>query len=435
MSAAPFHMLAKPAGPQCNLDCKYCFYLEKEALFPSGTTRMSPEVLDQFVRQYIAAQPGREVHFAWQGGEPTLMGVDFFRQAVALQKQYAQGKEIHNAFQTNGILLNDAWCEFLAANSFLVGISIDGPEDLHDGYRVDRGGHGTFKRVMRGIGFLKKHAVEFNTLSVVHRKNSQRPREVYEFLKEIGSGFMQFIPLVERMTIEPVTDGLPLVAPSDARECLVTEWSVRARDYGQFLCDIFDCWVRQDVGKVYVQMFDVALAGWVGMEPPLCVYRKTCGDAMVVEHNGDVYSCDHFVYPDYRLGNLMERTLEDLPQSPEQRQFGHDKLASLPDMCLQCTWRFACNGGCPKHRFISTPDGQPGLNYFCAGYKKFFAHADPKMRLMADALRRGQPAATVMARVYAEDHGLRPGEAPAANGPCPCGSGRKFKKCCGGPAR
>ncbi|MBI2432906.1 MAG: anaerobic sulfatase maturase [Candidatus Hydrogenedentes bacterium] len=430
----PFHLLAKPSGPLCNLECKYCFYLEKEQYYAAPSRRMTPEVLDTFVRQYIEAQDGPEIHFAWQGGEPTLAGVDFFREAVGLQQRYAGGKRITNAFQTNGILLNDGWGEFLAANDFLVGISIDGPEHLHDSYRVDRGGHGTFKRVLRGLGYLKKHGVEFNTLTVVNRRNGRCAGEVYEFLRETGSGFMQFIPLVERLPTSGTASNR-LIGPHDTASARVTAWSVAARDYGRFLCEVFDRWVRRDVGKVFVQAFDVFLAAWLGMEPPLCVYRKTCGDALVVEQNGDIYSCDHFVYPEYRLGNLSEQPLRALVDSTAQRQFGAAKEASLPGECLECIWRFACNGGCPKHRFLSSKHGEPGLNYFCEGYKAFFSHADRHLQQMALALRQGRPATTIMAQVWQEDHGGQTPPQRASNAPCPCGSGRKYKKCCGAVAQ
>jgi uncharacterized protein len=397
MPVAGFHIMTKPVGPICNLDCKYCFYLEKENLYPNTRHwEMPPDVLERYIQQYIAAQPLDEVHFAWQGGEPTLLGVDFFRTVVALQQKYADGKGIHNALQTNGTLIDDGWGQFLAEHKFLVGVSIDGPRELHDHYRVDKGNAPTFERVMRGLRKLKEHKVEFNTLTVVNRHNSQYPLEVYRFLKEIGSGFMQFIPVVERKAAEPGSDGLVLIQPSFDRPAEVTEWSVEPLAYGRFLAQIFDEWVKKDVGRYFVQQFDVALESWLGMEASLCVFRKTCGSALAMEHTGDLYSCDHFVYPENKLGNVMEIDLEQMVGSQQQKKFGLDKLNSLPRMCRQCDVRFACNGECPKHRFLTTPDGEPGLNYLCAGYKHFFHHIDPYMQFMAAELRAGRPPANIM---------------------------------------
>jgi uncharacterized protein len=393
--------MTKPIGPICNLDCTYCFYLEKEKLYPGtkpGTKSwvMSGEVLERYVREYVAAQPQDEVHFAWQGGEPTLLGVDFFRTVVELQQRYANGKTIHNALQTNGVLLDDEWGEFLAEHEFLVGVSIDGPRELHDCYRVDKGQAPTFDRVMRGIAMLKEHKVEFNTLTVVHRRNSEHPLEVYRFLKEIGTGFIQFIPIVERKAADADGNGLVLIKPSFESAAEVTEWSVEPEAYGRFLSRIFDEWVKKDVGRTFVQLFDVALESWMGMEASLCVFRKTCGSALAMEHTGDLYSCDHFVYPENKLGNIMETALEKLVDSPEQHAFGEAKLNSLPKMCRTCEVRFACNGECPKHRFLTTPDGETGLNYLCAGYKHFFKHVDPYMQFMAGELRAGRPPANIM---------------------------------------
>ena len=389
--------MTKPIGPICNLDCKYCFYLEKEKLYPGTKTWAMPdEVLEQYVQQYIAAQPGDEIHFAWQGGEPTLLGLDFFRRVVDLQQRHAGGKTIANALQTNGVLIDDAWGEFLAEHRFLVGVSIDGPRDLHDCYRVDKGQAPTFDRVMRGIAKLKQHNVDFNTLTVVHRRNSQHPVEVYRFLKEIGSGFIQFIPIVERRAKSGSSDGLVLIKPSFGDAAEVTEWSVEPKAYGTFLSRIFDEWVKKDVGRVFVQLFDVALESWMGMDASLCVFKKTCGSALAMEHTGDLYSCDHFVYPENKLGNIMETALENLVDSPQQKAFGQAKSESLPRMCRTCEVRFACNGECPKHRFLTTPDGEPGLNYLCAGYKHFFKHIDPYMQFMAGELRAQRPPANIM---------------------------------------
>jgi len=397
MPAAGFHIMTKPIGPICNLDCTYCFYLEKENLYPD--TRhwaMAPGVLERYIQQYIAAQPMDEVHFAWQGGEPTLLGVDFFRTVVGLEQKYAGGKTIHNALQTNGTLLDDDWGQFLADHKFLVGISIDGPREIHDRYRVDKGSAPTFDRVMRGLNKLKEHNVEFNTLTVVNRHNSQYPLEVYRFLKEIGSGFIQLIPVVERQAAEPGSDGLVLIQPSFDRSAEVTDWSVEPLEYGRFLAKIFDEWVKKDVGRTFVQLFDVALESWLGLDASLCVFRKTCGSALAMEHTGDLYSCDHFVYPEHKLGNLMETDLEQMTGSAQQEKFGRDKLDSLPRMCRQCDVRFACNGECPKHRFLKTPEGEAGLNYLCAGYKHFFHHIDPYMQFMAGELRAGRAPANIM---------------------------------------
>jgi uncharacterized protein len=352
--------------------------------------RMKPEVLETYIRDYIAAQPAPVVSFAWQGGEPTLLGVEFFRMAVALQAKYAQGKTIENAFQTNGVLLDDEWGEFLAANRFLVGISIDGPAHLHDAYRVDKGGQPTFDRVMAGLQVLKKHKIEFNTLTTVHRKNSQQALEVYQFLRKIGSGYLQFIPIVERNAAS-TDNGLWLAPPPDhedaaALDSQVTEWSVRPAEYGQFLITIFDEWVQHDVGKIFVQQFDAALANWTGHPAGVCIFSENCGRALAVEHNGDLYSCDHYVYPRYKLGNLMNTAIATLVDSPEQQAFGSAKSATLPRYCRECPVRFACHGECPKHRFLKTPAGEPGLNYLCAGYKKFFTHIDAPMKTMAALL-------------------------------------------------
>ncbi len=398
-----FHVLTKPIGPICNLDCKYCFYLEKQKLYPDEKQwRMSDDVLEEYIRQYIQSQPTDEIHFAWQGGEPTLLGVEFFQKAVNLQKKYAGGKTISNALQTNGTLLDDAWCQFLAQEKFLVGLSIDGPRELHDEYRVDKGQKPTFDSVIRGLNALKRHKVEFNTLTVVNRLNSQHPLKVYRFLKRIGSGFIQFIPLVERAAPAAMkTRGFDFAAPPDlaSSEQLpssVTEWSVAAGQYGNFLCAIFDEWVRHDVGKTFVQLFDVALGNWMGLGSSLCVFAEKCGAALAVEHNGDLYSCDHYVYPQYRLGNLMNQSLGEMVASAPQKKFGADKSDTLPQFCRKCEVRFACNGECPKHRFIKTPDGEDGLNYLCPAYKKFFNHIDPAMRRMTQLLQTGHAAAQIM---------------------------------------
>jgi uncharacterized protein len=397
MKFSSFHVMAKPTGPICNLDCKYCFYLEKEKLYPGQHGwAISDEVLESFIRQYIEAQVSPRVTFAWQGGEPTLLGVDFFRKVVALQRKYANGKQIANTVQTNGTLLNDSWAEFFAENKFLVGVSIDGPRELHDLYRLNKGGKPTFNSVMAGVGYLKKHAVEFNTLTVVNRENSYHPLEVYRFLREVGSGYMQFIPIVERVAALPAADGLHLISPNWRNAAEVTKWSVEPLQFGTFLCTVFDEWVRHDVGQYFVQTFDVALESWYGIPQGLCVFSETCGAALAIEHNGDLYSCDHFVYPENRLGNIMETSIESMLGSRQQRQFGAAKRNTLPRYCLECEVRFACNGECPKHRFLETPDGEHGLNYLCAGYKLFFNHVRPFMEFMANELRNGGAPANVM---------------------------------------
>ncbi|MDE3062503.1 MAG: anaerobic sulfatase-maturation protein [Acidobacteriota bacterium] len=430
MSTTNFHVMAKPIGPICNLDCKYCFYLEKESLYPQVSKwAMKEEVLDSYIRQYIEAHDTPVVDFAWQGGEPTLLGVDYFRNLVAIQRKYANGKQIRNAFQTNGVLLKDDWAALFKENDFLVGLSIDGPRELHDTYRLDKGGQPTFDRVMRGLETLKRNGVEFNTLTTVHHANADHPLAIYRFLKENGSGFMQFIPIVERIAHQVTADGLQLISPDFGGAAQVAPWSVEPRQFGRFLCSIFDEWVRKDVGRTYVQLFDVSLEMWAGMEASLCVFRKQCGAALAIEHGGDLYSCDHFVYPQNRLGNIMESPLETLVHSDQQRSFGEAKESTLPRYCRECDVRFACNGECPKHRFASTPDGEAGLNYLCAGYKMFFRHIDPYMRFMAAELASNRAPANVMQWVAAQ---TRQTELKTAgrNDPCPCGSGRKFKHCC-----
>ena len=324
---------------------------------------MSDETLELYVKQYIEAQDVPQVDFAWQGGEPTLMGVDFFRRAVELQQQYADGKLVTNAFQTNGILLDDEWGEFLAENKFLIGLSIDGPREYHDHYRVDKGQKPTYDRVYAGLQMLKKHGVEFNTLTVLQNHNADHPLEIYRFLREEGSGFMQFIPIVERIAHEPDEDGLELVDPEYEGRAPVSKWSVSPGQYGKFLCAIFDEWVRNDVGQVFVQLFDVTLGSWLGQDASLCIFAETCGKALIIEHNGDLYSCDHFVYSDYRLGNVHEESIRDMVASPQQTKFGQDKKDTLPQYCIECDYRFACNGGCPKHRFYQNPArrGRPQL--------------------------------------------------------------------------
>src|SRR5665213_439518 len=430
MTPLDFHVMAKPIGPICNLDCKYCFYLEKESLYPQAQKwAMREDVLDSYVRQYIEAHDTPVINFAWQGGEPTLLGVDYFRRLVDIQRKYANGKRIQNAFQTNGVLLNDDWAALFKENEFLIGVSIDGPRELHDAYRVDKGGQPTFDRVIRGIETLKRNGVEFNTLTTVHRGNGDHPVEVYRFLKENGSGFMQFIPIVERIARQVTADGLQLISPDLAGAAQVAPWSVEPRQFGRFLCAIFDEWVRRDVGTCFVQLFDVSLETWSGMEASLCIFKRQCGQALALEHGGDLYSCDHFVYPQNRLGNIMDAPLAALVESEQQRRFGEAKESTLPKYCRACDVRFACNGECPKHRFLQTPDGEAGLNYLCAGYKMFFHHVDPYMRFMARELAAQRAPANVMRWTATQDAQQAMAHA-GRNDPCPCGSGKKFKHCC-----
>ena len=432
-----FHIMTKPIGPICNLDCKYCFYLEKEGLYQEDrkaqpSWQMPEEVLETYIRQYIEQQDIPEISFAWQGGEPTLLGVRFFRNVVALQRKYAGGKRIMNALQTNGTLLDDEWGAFLADEKFLVGMSVDGPEALHDTYRVDKQGRPTFAQVMRGLEVLQRYGVEYNTLTVLHRKNSLYPLEVYRFLKQIGSTFQQYIPLVERRLTapQPAENGLiqlSLASPSQrgSSSSPVTEWSVESEAYGRFLIAVFEEWVRHDVGRTYVQIFDVALGIWAKAGVGLCVFAPTCGSALAMEHNGDVYACDHYVYPEYRRGNILETALKEMVASAEQRKFGQDKSDTLPRYCRQCEVRFACNGECPKHRFLKTPDGEWGLNYLCAGYKRFFTHIDPYMKTMTQLLQARRAPAEIMQMLD------RPAaKAVGRNASCLCGSGRKYKQCC-----
>ena len=416
-----FHLLAKPTGALCNLGCKYCFFLSKKDLYPGSSFRMSDELLETYIRQYIEAQHIPQVTIAWQGGEPTLMGLEFFRRSIQYQQKYKRPKMIiQNTMQTNGTLLDDEWCEFFHKNNFLIGLSLDGPRDLHDAYRVDKAGKPTFDRVMKAARLMRKHKVDYNILTTVHAANANYPLEVYRFLRdEVKANFIQFIPIVERDNETGFQEGDK-----------VTDRSVKAEQYGRFLISVFDEWVRKDVGRTYVQIFDVALAAWSGVPPGICAFSPTCGTAMAMEHNGDMYSCDHFVEPKHLLGNINERTMAQLAGSRKQRKFGQDKLDTLPAYCRRCEVCFVCNGECPKNRFIKTLDGENGLNYLCAGYKEFFRHIDGPMRFMAHELRQGKAPANIM-------NYMKNGQIsqmivkPARNDPCPCGSGLKYKKCHG----
>jgi uncharacterized protein len=400
---AAFHVLAKPTGAVCNLDCAYCFFLSKESLYPDSEFRMSDDLLETYIRQLVESQSAPHLTLAWQGGEPTMMGLPFFRRAVELVDRYRPpAMSVEHTLQTNGTLLDDQWCEFLRDNDILVGLSMDGPPDLHDAYRVDKGGKPTHHRVLAAARRLARHGVKVNILCAVHARNGGHPLTVYRYLRdELGARFLQFIPIVERATpatLGPANRGWghgdrPLYRQ---RGNLVTDRSVTADQWGRFLVAVFDEWVRRDVGTVFVQMFDAALASWLGTTPAMCVFAETCGDAVALEHTGDLYCCDHFVEPDYHLGNIRDTHLLDLVASPAQRAFGSAKRDTLPAYCRQCPVRFACNGECPRNRFIDTPDGEPGLNYLCAGYRSFFAHIDRPMRLMAALLRSGRYADEVM---------------------------------------
>jgi uncharacterized protein len=428
-----FHVMLKPAGPSCNLNCTYCYYLEKKKLYPGKRDfKMSDELLDEFTKQFIEAHQVPVVTFTWQGGEPTLMGLDFYIKALELQKKYAGGKTIENAFQTNGTQLNDDWCKFFNDNRILVGISIDGAEHNHDHYRKTASGGPTFKRAMKGIELLQKYKVEFNTLSCVNSYNVRFASETYRFLKSIGSVFLQFLPVVERRATDQPENMLTLVSNDFQKDTEVTEWSVKGKDFGKFLVTIFDEWVRKDVGRYFVQIFDATLANTVGDMPGICVFAETCGDALIMEHNGDLFSCDHFVYPEFYLGNILEKPMIDIVKSQRQFDFGIDKRNKLPRYCLQCDVRYTCHGECPKHRFMKTPDGKPGLNYLCEGYKMFFHHVEPYMNFMAKELKNKRAPANVMNWIRNKENQLIKPVVPERNDPCPCGSGKKFKNCCAG---
>jgi uncharacterized protein len=415
-----FHLLSKPTGAICNVDCAYCFFLYMEVFYPGSKFRLSDEVLDQYIRQLIESHRTDNVTVSWQGGEPTLMGLGFYRRAMALAEQYRRpGMTFTHTMQTNGTLLDDEWCEFLAEHNFLIGISIDGPRALHDVYRVDKSGAPTFDSVMRGLRLLQGYGVDFNVLTAVNRVNADYPLEVYQFLRdEVGATWMQFIPVVERIN----ADGLTLYQEGTT----VSDRSVGPEQLGRFLSVVFDEWVRRDVGQIYVQTFEAALRNWLGMDSSgMCVFNETCGTGLAIEHNGDLYSCDHFVEPSYYLGNIQQQHMIELVASPEQLKFGQDKRDALPQACLECDVLFACHGECPKNRFLETAGGEPGLNYLCAGFKRFFHHADFHMKLMAGLLRRGREARDVMAILDRAFAGVN------RNDPCPCGSGRKLKQCHG----
>ena len=393
--AKPLYVMLKPAGAHCNLACKYCYYLEKTKLYPTAQRHlMSDEMLEQFTREYIEAQTMNQVLFTWHGGEPLLRSIDFYRKALSLQQKYAGSRRIDNVIQTNGTLLTDEWCEFFAQNHWLVGISIDGPQPYHDHYRLTAAGKPSWKKVMQGIKLLKKHGVEWNAMAVVNAYNANHPLEFYRFFKENGCQFLQFTPIVERLTRHE--DGRTLASLADKDEISLSEASVAPEQWGYFLCAIFDEWVRKDVGKIFVEIFDCTLANWMGISPGICAYSKECGHAGVMEHNGDVYSCDHFVFPEYKLGNIRDHSLIDMLYGEQQQEFSRLKHSSLPRQCKECDMEFACHGECPKNRFMKDKYGDSGLNYLCPGYYHYYQHVAPYMDYMKQELMSQRPPSNIM---------------------------------------
>jgi uncharacterized protein len=429
-----FHLLAKPSGATCNINCTYCFFLSKEALYPNEKSRMSEATLETYIRQLLEAHRTPQVTVAWQGGEPTLMKLDFFKQAVELVEKYRRpGQTVEHTFQTNGLLLDDDWCAFFKEHNFLIGLSVDGPRELHNTYRVDRRGGGTFDLVLEGWRALRRHSVEFNILCTVNAANQNHGRTVYRFFRDdLGANWVQFIPIVERATQETIDIANQGWSEQPGRKrllytqtgSLVTERTVGGEQYGRFMVDVFEEWVRHDVGKVYVQLFDVTLEAYFGRHL-LCIHAPTCGYGPALEHNGDLYSCDHFVEPRYRLGNIHEKHMLEMVASPEQRKFGQDKLDTLTAQCQRCEVRALCNGGCPKDRFLISRDGEPGQNYLCRGLELFLTHTRPAMQVMAGLLQQNRPPSEVMAWVASEDAKRGPYQ------PCPCGSGKNFRFCHG----
>ena len=393
--AKPLYVMLKPAGAHCNLACKYCYYLEKNNLYQNSHRHlMSDEMLEQFTREYIEAQTMPQVLFTWHGGEPLMRSIDFYKKALALQKKYAHGKQIDNVIQTNGTLLTDEWCEFFAKNHWLVGISIDGPQEYHDHYRITPAGKPSWEKVMQGISLLKKHRVEWNAMAVVNAYNAEHPLEFYHFFRDNGCQYLQFTPIVERLTEHE--DGRTLASLADDREIPLADASVTPQQWGNFLCTIFDDWVRHDVGKTFVEIFDCTLANWMGVLPGICAYSKECGHAGVMEHNGDVYSCDHFVFPEYKLGNIRNQSLIDMLYGEKQQAFSRLKHTSLPRQCKECDMEFACHGECPKNRFEKDKYGEPGLNYLCQGYYQYYTHVAPYMDFMKRELLAQRPPANIM---------------------------------------
>lgn len=392
--ARPLYVMTKAVGAVCNLACDYCYYLEKSNLYKDISKHvMSEELLERFVREYINSQTMQQVLFTWHGGETLMRPLSFYKRAVELQRQYANGRTIDNCIQTNGTLLTDEWCRFFKENNWLVGISIDGPQEFHDEYRKNRQGRPSFVKVMHGIELLKKHGVEWNAMAVVNDFNADYPLDFYNFFKEIGCRYIQFAPIVERITKH--SDGRHLASPDDTEEKLA-DFSVTPEQWGDFLCAIFDEWVRNDVGETFVQIFDSTLANWMGVQPGVCSMAETCGHAGVMEFNGDVYSCDHYVFPEYKLGNIYQNSLIDMMYSKRQQEFGLMKKTSLPSQCRECEYLFACNGECPKNRFAKTANGEPGLNYLCKGYHKFFSHVAPYMDFMKKELMAQRPPSNIM---------------------------------------
>lgn len=393
--ASPLYLLAKPAGSRCNLACKYCYYLEKSLLFEKHSPQvMDDALLEKFIHDYIGAQTTQEVLFTWHGGEPLMRPLQFYKKAVALQRKYAAGRRIDNCLQTNGTLLTDEWCRFFKEQGWLVGVSVDGTQEMHDAYRRAKGGGPSHHKVMQGIRLLQKHGVEWNALAVVNDFNADQPKEFYRFFKEIGCRFIQFTPIVERLL--PHADGRQLAAVEEEGTGGMMPFSVSPEQWGDFLIGIFDEWVKEDVGEYFVQLFDATLANWMGVQPGICTLARTCGHAGAIEWNGDVFACDHFVFPQYRLGNLREKSLVEMMYSPKQREFGRAKQTALPRQCRECRWLFACNGECPKNRFARTADGEKGLNFLCNGYRRFFEHVAPYMDWMKRELMANRPPAGIV---------------------------------------
>lgn len=396
--ARPLYVISKPAGASCNLACKYCYYLEKKSLYgetpQSRSFIMTDDILEKFVKMYIESQSSPEILFCWHGGESLMRPISFYEKAIRFQQKYGRGLIIDNSIQTNATLLTDDWCRFFKKNNWLVGVSVDGPQEFHDEYRRNRLGAPSFAKVMNGIDLLHKHSVEWNAMAVVNDFNADFPVEFYRFFKDIGCRFLQFTPILER--IKPGSGGNRFASPSEANRLPLADFSVTPEQWGGFLCGVFDEWVCNDVGEIFVQLFDATLANWTGEEPGVCSLGKTCGHALVIEYNGDVYSCDHFVFPEYKLGNIGNMTLVEMALSEMQQKFGMAKTGSLPSECKQCRYLFACNGECPKNRFAVTAAGEYGLNYLCRGYYKFFEHVAPYMEFMARELENSRPPSNVM---------------------------------------
>jgi len=413
----PFHVITKPIGAVCNLDCQYCFYLSKRNLYPDTRNfKMQDDVLEEYIKQYIQ-QPAQEITFTWQGGEPTLMGLEFYKKVVKYQEKHnPDGKVIHNSLQTNGTNVDNRWARFFHDHDFLIGVSIDGPARFHNKLRYTKGGRDTHANVLKGISYLQKHDVEYNILCCLNRYNADHPFELYEFFKEeSGTPYWQFIPIVE---------GNPHAADG------LADYSILPEQYGDFLVQIFNRWVRNDLGTISIRIFDTTFRVYMGLNPALCVFEESCGSALAIEHNGDLYSCDHYVETDYKLGNLMETDLNEMVTHKKQRKFGLDKKDTLPEYCRECNVRFLCNGGCPKNRINETPSGEKGLNYLCSGYMKFFRHIAPYFKFTAQQFRSGMPVPKIMDYIHANPQQFVNQE-PGRNDLCYCGSGKKYKKCCG----